>query len=97
MEAKGAIHEAKDLGTMTMEELLWSPINYEHTLQIDTKKMETTKKKKKDLALWILLQEYLDKEMNLLTRSFKKFLKERVRGSSSRRQEEDFKIEKYKN
>lgn len=83
---------------MTMEEILGSPFNHEYTLQIDTEEMETTKKKKKnDLALWILLQEDLEKEMALLTKNFKKFLKKRVRGSSSRRQEENLKIEKYKN
>lgn len=81
-----------DLATMTMEELLCSLITHEHYLQMNKEEMETTKKKKQDLALQILMQEENDNfgdEMTFPTLNFKKFLKNKVGGFSSRRQNEE--------
>lgn len=55
--------------------------------------METTKKNK-DLALKILMNyedddDALDEKITFFVRNFKKFLKKRVRGTSSRRQGEN--------
>lgn len=51
------IEEAKDLATMPMEKLLASLITREHILQIDREEVKINKKKKKDLALRILIKE----------------------------------------
>lgn len=78
-----AIEEAKDLATMTMEELLGYFITHEQTLQIDEEEMETTKKNHR-----ILMQEEdddLDEEMAPLTRKFKKFFKRKIGANASRK------------
>lgn len=50
-----AIEEAKNLKANTTEELLGSLISHDHTLEKDKKEKEVSKKKKKDIALQLLL------------------------------------------
>lgn len=50
-----AIEEVKNLKTITTEELLGSLITHGHTLERDRKEKEVDKKKKKDLALQLLM------------------------------------------
>lgn len=64
----------KNLKTITIEELLGSLITLEHTLKRDQKEKEIDKKKKKDLALQVLLDND-EEDTTLLTRRFKNFLK----------------------
>lgn len=74
---------------MTMEELVGSLITYEHTLQIDKEEIENNKKKKKDLALMILMQGERDnfvEKMAFVTKNFQRFLRNKVGASTSRRQ-----------
>lgn len=64
----------KNLKTITTEELLGSLITLEHTVERDQKEKEIDKKKKKDLALQVLLDND-EEDTTLLTRRFKNFLK----------------------
>lgn len=75
------VEEANDLAIMSMEELLGTLIPHGHTLEIDKEDVETNKKKNKDIAFKILMQEKdedLDEGMALLPRNCKRFLKKKV-------------------
>lgn len=77
-----AIEEAKNLKTITMEELLGSLIRHEITLEKDKRKNEVSKKKKKDLALQLFLayenESEGDGDMTLISRIFKELMRKRA-------------------
>ena len=72
-----AIEEAKDLKKLSLEELLGSLITHEQTLQDDKEENESSKKKK-DLALKLMLEGSEvsdDEDISLLTRKFNHFIR----------------------
>lgn len=72
------IKEAKNLKTITTEELLGSLITNKHTLERDHKEKEVDKRKKKDLALQLLMGNMKELDQALYSRNFMKFVNKKV-------------------
>lgn len=85
------IEKTNDLPTMTMEELAGSLITHKHTKQMDKEEAEN-KKTKKDLILKILMQgeeDNHDEEKALIIRNFKSFLRKKMGGPTSRKNDDE--------
>lgn len=67
------IEKAKNLKTITNQELLGSLITHEHTLERDWKEKEV-EKKEKDLALQLLMGNMKWLDQAFYSSSFKKFV-----------------------
>lgn len=90
------IKEAKNLKTITTEELLGSLITNKHTLERDHKEKEVDKKKKKDLALQLLMGNMKELDQALYSRNFMKFVNKMVFVKRSEEKKKKKKEEKKK-
>lgn len=73
-----SIEEAKNLKTITIEELFGSLITHEHTFERDLKEKEVDNKKKKDLALLLLMRNMEGSDQVFYSRNFKKFVNKKI-------------------